>query len=212
MVNGERISVTEATESAYYVKARALKSGLLKMPKKEHITTLQEVVRKYIDERTPLLSPATLRSYEANYKNRFQGYMKENVRTIDYQKMVIDELSEDLSVKSVKNAWTVIAAALKASEIEFKQPKFPQAEHTDRPFLDYEQIEVFMKAIKGHVVEPAALLALHGLRSSELLNIRYNMVDKDGIHVHGAVVRGESGWVEKSTNKIKAPSGPFLFL
>lgn len=74
----------------------------------------------------------------------------------------------------------------------------------ERPYLDADQIPIFLMQIKGKNIEVAALLALSSLRRSEILDLRWDDVDLDNriIHVRGAAVYNED-WklVHKAENK-----------
>ena len=56
---------------------------------------------------------------------------------------------------------------------------------------------------EGDKLEIPILLALHSLRRSEVLGMRWSSIDtkKKVIHVRGATVRGKNGLENKSTNK-----------
>ena len=202
MVNGERISVTEATESAYYVKARALKSGLLKIEKKTVAPTLREVCNGYIDIRENILSPSTVRGYRTIVKTRYKGYMDAPADKIDYQKMINEEASMGISPKTIRNSWLFIKCCLQDKGIKVPDLSTPQVVKKDLPWLDYEQIQSFLdNGIRGYSCEIGALLCLHGLRRSEALAVTKGKVHDGYIHVEGAVVRSEDGPVFKETNK-----------
>jgi integrase len=88
--------------------------------------------------------------------------------------------------------------------VEFAPVNLPQNPKSERPWLDYEQVKTFCKAVQGKDCELAALLALNGLRRSEILHLSADDVDlKSGIiHVRGATVFSPSGaMVDKATNK-----------
>lgn len=166
---------------------------------------LQSVLRSYIDKNDSVLSPATIRGYEVIYKNRFPAYMKKPVREIDFQKMVNAE-AKAVAPKTVKNAWALVSAAFRDAKIPVPEVNLPQIPESDGDFLDYEQIKVFLKAIRGDTCELAALLLLHSLRMSEALKLDAAEDIGDGvIHVRGAIVPGKDNkLVEKKTNKNQA--------
>lgn len=80
----------------------------------------------------------------------------------------------------------------------------PEKEYNEKPFLDPEQIPVFVDAIKGDPIEIAALLELSSLRRSEMFALTWDNVDLENeiIYVHGARVAGDGGkLVHKKQNK-----------
>lgn len=53
----------------------------------------------------------------------------------------------------------------------------PEKEHNEKPYLDQDQIPVFLNAIKGDSIEIAAFLELSSLRRSEMLALTWDKVD-----------------------------------
>ena len=85
--------------------------------------------------------------------------------------------------------------------------RLPQVVANERPFLEPEQIPVFVAAVRGTSVEIPALLALSSLRRSEFMALRWSDVDLGHgvIHVSGAAVYGPDGkLVRKNETKNKS--------
>lgn len=203
MIDGERVSVSAETDKEYYAKAKAIKAGLLEANKSKSGITLKSAIREYIDESENILSPSTIRGYEIIYRNRFSDYMDKDIKTINYQAMLNDE-SKKVSEKTVINAWALVSPALKNAGIVVPNVRKPSVPESDEDWLDYEQIKVFLNAIKGNPAEAAALLALHGLRTSEFIDLDVSQIDDDGIHIRGATVPNKDHkLVHKETNKNK---------
>lgn len=200
-VAGERVSVSAATEEEYYTKARAVKAGLVKAAKSGPKLTLGAAIDKYIKANDKVLSPSTINAYKSYRKTRFQSYMEKDISSIPYQAMVNEEC-KGLSAKTVHNAWRLVTASLRHAGMEQPVVNLPKKPKTERQWLDYQQIETFLAAIRGKPYELGALLALHGLRRSELLHLTAENIDQKFIHVRGASVVGEKNTlVEKKTNK-----------
>lgn len=202
-VAGERMSVSAPTEEEYFAKARAVKAGLVKAAKAGPKLTLGDAIDRYVKANDKVLSPSTVNAYKSYRKTRFQPYMDKDIGSIPYQTMVNEE-SKDLSAKTVHNAWRLVTASLRHAGMEQPQVNLPKKPKTERQWLDYQQIETFLAAVHGKPYELGALLALHGLRRSELLHLTAEDIDleKEIIHVRGASVVGEkNALVEKKTNK-----------
>lgn len=211
----EGVSITETTPELCKTKARAVRAEFLTIEKPEKtedkpIVTIDKLIDDYISSNESLLSPATIRSYKSYKKHHFQSLMALDANSdINYQKHIDAEYKADNSAKTVINAWRLITAALTAANIEIPNAKnlhMPKRVKHEKQFLDYEQIETFLKAIKGESCELVALLALHSLRLSEILALTKDKIDlkKNIIHVRGAVVLGENGLQEKQQNKTAA--------
>lgn len=203
-VNRERVFISADSEDEYYAKARAAKSNLIEIKKASPRLTLGKAIDTFVSDNEHVLSPSTINSYKSYRKTRFQDYMEDDVSAINYQRMVNQECRLGLSPKTVHNAFRLVTASLKHCGAEIPTINLPKKPKTERPWLDYEQISVFLNALRGKPYELGALLALHGLRRSELLHITAEDIDckKGIIHVRGSSVMGaENKLVDKQTNK-----------
>jgi integrase len=117
--------------------------------------------------------------------------------SIPWQRAVSEEAGR-VAAKTLENEWRLVTAALRYAKITPPDVNLPRGVKRERAFLDFEQIEVFIGAIRGDPCELAYLLALHSLRLSEILALREIT---DQIRVRGAMVRGEAGYVVKELNK-----------
>lgn len=208
LIGERRVSITKDTYEACVSEYLALKHGVLEANKKrsKKQKTLSEAVTEYIDARVGLRSPSTIAGYRKDAKNTFRQAMSWNVYTTSdakWQDAIRQERKNGRSSKYIRNAWSLMAAAIE--EATGTRPKvmlYPK-EGKPREFLRPKQIDIFVAAIKGSPAEIPALLALSSLRKSELLALKWENVDfeKQTIKIRGAVVRGESGFVEKPQNK-----------
>lgn len=201
MVDGHRIWITEDNEAAYYIRARAVKAGMIEQAKAAPKDTLVDLIDRYLKDNDAILSPSTLAAYNSLRKNRFPAYMGESISRIPWQLMISRE-TESCSAKTVRNAWQLVSSALKYSKYDVPTVNLPKAARSDRSYLDYTQIQTFLQAIRDDDHEFAYLLALHSLRLSEILALTPGCCDNGVIRVRGAVVRGPSGaYVRKDLNK-----------
>lgn len=201
MIDGRRHRVKGATPEEYAAKARALKLGLVESQREPDKRSLAQIVRAYIDSNTNTLSPSTIRGYEIIYRNRFKDCMNKPISKIDFQRMVNAE-AKIAAPKTVVNAWGLVSAALSAAGEIPPKIKKPAVPASDEDWLDFEQIKVFLGAVRDKPVELAALLALHGLRTSEFLDLTVEQITADGIQIRGATVPDKDNkFVHKDTNK-----------
>lgn len=202
-VNGDRVFISERTEDEYYAKARAAKLNLIEIQKSRPKLTLGTAIDRYVKDSTVALSPSTIKAYKSYRKNRFAKYMDLDIGNIPYQRMVNEEAA-DISPKTLSNVWRLVTASINYVGSTVPKVALPKIPKSTRPWLDYEQIELFTKAIKGKDCELAALLALNGLRRSELLHLTADDIDIDRglIYVRGASVYNDKGqFISKETNK-----------
>jgi integrase len=200
------VPITAATEIecerlAYLKKSEFLagKTHVQKLPKD---MTLQDAMNTFLRKREKTLSPSTLRSYTSYSKNLFPDYRKKKLSQIKWQEMIDDELAT-ASEKTVKNAWSFVSASLKAVGYPVPHVNLAKPVVPDLNFLQPEEITKFCQTLEGRSYEIPALLALHGLRMSELRGLDWKNVDLENglIFVQGARVRGVSGDVDRKQNK-----------
>lgn len=207
MVKGERISISAPSEAEYYTKARAAKLGLIEIKKAAPKMTLGAAIDSYIESNSKTLSPSTIKAYKSYRDNRFQAVIEKDVYSIQNWQKVLNDEFEGISAKTLANAWRLITASLKAQNIPVPEVTLPKSAKANRPWLDFEQINTFLKAVEGTDCELAALLALHGLRRSEILALTSDKINlkKGIIEVNGAMVYDDNGkLIEKATNKNKS--------
>lgn len=202
MIDGKRHTVKGRTMEEYKAKATALKYGIVEADKKPSKLTLRQAIRSYIDNNDAVLDPSTIRGYEIIFRNRFKAFMDRPLESINFQAMINEE-AKRLAPKTVQNSWGLVTASLNA--VKFPYPddiNLPTVVESDEPFLDYEEIKIFCKTIYGREVELAALLALHSLRLSELLDLDVSQIYDGYIHLKGATVTNKDNkLVHKDTNK-----------
>lgn len=203
MINGQRTFVKGVTLAEYRDNVIALKRKLAEVKPKFYDRTLKDIMSSHIEANSNVLSPSTLRGYDAILRTRFLKYQNKKVGTINWQVMVNEETN--CSAKSLANAWGLVTASLTSAGCEHLpkvnlRPVVP----IDYTFLDYEQIDLFLSSIRGNRCEVAMILALHGLRMSELLAVQVSGITETTIEVSGSVVQGrDHKFVEKDSNKNK---------
>lgn len=198
----EGVSVTEDTYEKCKAKAIALRAGYVPVEKKKDAVTLGDLIDKYISDNDGVLSPSTIYNYKSYRKVGFQDIMPLDIHAIDWQVAISDE-ADEFSPKTVRNRWGLITKAMHAAGHHLPPVNLPQPNDSERPWLDFEQIQTFLKVIRGQDCELPALLALHSLRRSEFLALTPEDIDlkKGIIKVDGARVFSTGGMVTKDTNK-----------
>lgn len=205
-IDGVSIPITAKTktecERLATLRKAELLAGKTKVQKTPKETTLKEAMDSYIRSRKSTLSPSTIRSYTIYADNRFINYHNKALSKIKWQDMIDEELTI-VSEKTIKNSWSLVSASLKHVSYPVPSVKLAKVVVPDLNFLQPEEIQPFCAALKGKSYELPVLLALHGLRMSEIRGLAWKNVDlqKSIIFVQGAKVRGVDGEVIKRTNK-----------
>lgn len=209
-VEGKDIAITRPTQKEAEAEAMAIKYGIIEAKDKsaEKRKSLSDAIDAYIEMRSGSASPSTLYAYKRYKANCFQSVMKSDVyKTTDEQwQATIRREAKGKSPKYIANVWGLISSAIFEETGKRPNVKLPAKEQNKRPYLEPEQIETFVKAIKGESIEIPALLELSSLRRSEMLAVKWDDVDMERktINVHGARVYTEDGMVHKKQNKTKS--------
>lgn len=208
--NGRSISITkptarECTAEAMYVKAQYklgydIESYISDGAFSE--LTVGKALERFINERTNILSPSTIRNYRGIARNRFQEAYKASLADdIDWQG-IINREAKEVSPKTLSNAFAVICSVYRNYGLEPPNVTLPTIISKERPYLLPNQIPIFLDAVIGKPCEMSALLALHSLRRSEILALTRDKISDDIIHVEGAVVYDDNNErVFKAKNK-----------
>lgn len=185
-LGGQRISVTEPTEKKAVKKAELLtvqyENGL-KMDVSGPSIKLGVAIDRYIQARENVLSPSTIRGYKAYRTTRFQPYMNRQLNQINWQLAVNAEAKTGCSPKTLKNAWGLIRSVLSENGMDVTVRLPAQIPH-EKEWLTPEQIPMFMSAIRDKPGEIGALLALSGLRRSEIYGLDWENIDLDAKVIH----------------------------
>lgn len=208
-IDGKSISITEPTERAAISKAMAIKDGIIQV-KKTPIAerTLSQAIDLWIADNEYRLSPSTIRGYTSCQKNGFKSLMSMKCGKIT-DKVIATAINNECrhySAKTVVNRWRFIAQVLEWAVDERFEPSLPQVVVEPAEFLDQEELDTFLKSIKGTKVEITALLAISSLRRSEIAALDWDKGDIDlknrWIHVRGSMVPDKDHkMVTKATNK-----------
>lgn len=206
-LNSESIPVTEPTKEQCIATARLIKAEYLAGKRQQNIVeerTLRQILDHYIDSRTNTLSPSTIKGYKKIRDERFKDFVEKRVADIKNWQAMCNAEAKICSPKTLKNAWFLVASALRFSKIQVPDVTLPQVPVKERPYLDPDQIPVFIKAVKGQSCEISALLGLHSLRRSEICALTWDNIDLGNrrILVSGAAVQNDKNEVIiKEVNK-----------
>ena len=114
-LNGESIPITALTEKDCINQARLIKAEYkadkrIERDENKQEQTLGKIVDDYIASRKAVLSVSTISGYKVIRKNRFKTYMDKKPSAIrNWQAVINDETKLDISAKTLKNSWALIA-------------------------------------------------------------------------------------------------------
>lgn len=180
----------------------AFKGGMTSCATKNPSITLRAAVEVYLDDRRDVMSPSTIANYRSYMRTRFQSVIDRPADRVNWQRAISEE-TKLCSAKTIRNAWGLFAPALKEYGIT-PEVKLPPVVKKEKAWLDPTQIKTFVSAVRGKSFEIPALLALMGLRRSEILGLTWENIDLDKniIRIRGSVVYDEDyNFIRKETNK-----------
>lgn len=207
-VDGKRISVVDADKDIAQAKAVALKSGMIEEQKNPKPVTVEKAMDQYIEIRSNVLSPATIRAYKNVSKNYFKQIRTKKLSSVDESiiQSQINLYSKDKSYKTVKNAVSFLISVVSEDHpINIKRLKYPQRIPKEHSYLEADSITKLIDTCRGDVIEIPVLLALWlGMRRSEICALEWEDVDfeRKTVSITKARVPDENNkYVTKNTTK-----------
>lgn len=211
-LNGVSVPVSASTKKECIRQAQLIKAehrAATRVIKPKSDKTLPQLIQEYIDALPPDTSESTIRGYTTIKNTRFLEVKDVPVGNIkDWQKIIDDELAKNISPKTIKNAWSLNKAAMRSAGLDIPDVRLPKLEPAavkrKVEWLEADQILQFVPLLKDTHCEIPAMLALHGLRRSEILAMTYEKIDikNKTIMVHGAAVLNKDGeLVQRNRNK-----------
>lgn len=219
MVKGVRHNVHGKTKDEYYVKARALKTGVIEAKKAPPKKSLSEAMDEYIEFRRGSVSPATIATYKKKKSLYFKDLMQENIYDLTPERIQTEianmltvggEKGKPLSAKTVKDSVMFLNAVLQhaGAKLDLSKLSLPKVQASPYSVLTSQEITTLLKALPGNPCEIQILLALWlGLRRSEIMALEKEDFDQDHktVTISKAIVRDDNGeWVSKGTKTAKS--------
>jgi integrase len=206
--NGKRYSVTldykPTTKEATMIMAEKLAlSGV----KANGRMTVLDASRQYIESRSNILSPTTLREYRrtVNYLERiepdFMGTHIDKIEQNDIQ-CVVNRLAADKSPKTVRNYSGFIGSVFASYRPSFVyRVDLPMKRPAEAYTPNLEDVQRILKAVEGTRYDVPFHLAVFGLRRSEICALTEHDLDGNQLRINKALVWDGSQWVTKDYPK-----------
>lgn len=186
-------------------EAVILLATVLKKKPSRNNQTFDDACEAYIDSKSNVLSPTTIRTYQITRKAVTEEFSQKHITmitTMDVQKEV-NRWSAKLAPKTVKNYASFVISVLKAAEIDIKYVKLPQNVKKSFYIPSKDDIKKIHDQIKGTNFEIPFFLMCFGLRRSEVCALTIDDLDGTELSINKALVLDENKkWV------IKLPKTP----
>lgn len=166
--------------------------------------TVLDALNAYIDNRSAVLSPSTVRSYKGIVSARIEGtdIAKKDAASLtltDVQKWINNEVKDKLSAKTVKDHLSLLRSATRSynKRIEWEDLALPQVQRFQGYTPTDKDIKALLKYTHGQsdpTLYRAILLTAFGpLRRSEVCALTIGDIRGNAVTINKALVRNESG-------------------
>ncbi len=156
--------------------------------------TVHGAIQHYIDVKSNVTSPATIRGYNIILRNRLQRIMNVPVSRLtmsDIQAAINDD-AKRLSPKTIRNTNALLKSAIELVSPQFKYSvTLPQKIKPDITIPSETEMLNIFKAARGTKIETAIYLAaMCGMRRSEIVALKWSDVDLENgtISINSAAV------------------------
>lgn len=157
--------------------------------------TFREALSNYIEQRTPVLSPASIREYKRAQKN-FSDLDDMLINEITQEKIQthVNAFTKDHSPKSVRDNHAMISAVMRMYRPDFAlNTVLPQKTRPDLYIPSDEDIRRIMAAAADTEMELPILLAAFGpMRRGEICALQYEDISGCRVHVCRNMVQDEN--------------------
>lgn len=164
--------------------------------------TLRQAYEKYIEMKSNVLSPTTIRAYKSMSKFTFQAIMDMPIEKITSTlvQIEINTLSATAKPKSVRNAYGLLNAVISTFYPHLTiRITLPQKEKPSLYIPDDNEIKKLLKRVEGKTIEVPILLAAFGpMRRSEICALTSEDLNGNIVTVNKALVRSGNGWQIKT--------------
>lgn len=198
--HGHRYRITVDHKPSNTEAVRLLAKTIKKKPNANN-PTFAEAYDGYIESKSAILSPATIRGYDVIFRavpEEFKQTHLASVTAIGLQSLV-NGFSVSHSPKSTRNFSGLILAVLRAYGFEVESPKLPQKVSKDIYIPTEEDVRAVLEEVAGTEYEVAIRLAVYGLRRSEICALTPEDLNGNILTVNKALVRGREEWHIKQT-------------
>ena len=162
--------------------------------------TLSQAYERYIDSKSNILSPSTLRGYKASQRNDFQHLMPYQLcqLTNDIIQTAINEISAINSPKTVRNKYNLLSSVLKSYRPDLRlHIRLPKNKKPTVHVHTEQTIHLLLSKANDRLRVPILLAAFGGLRRSEICALTPDDFTDKGVNINKAKVYGEDGYVIK---------------
>ena len=181
---------------------KAIASCLKDKPTLSINGTVRQCVAGYMESKSNVLSPSTIKGYTSMIKqidDRFMD-MKMSDLTLPILQNEINRYAIDHSPKSVSNYSGFLTTVARFVGLGIQSPTLPTKERSQAYIPSKNDIKRIVDYFKDTEYEAAILLSIYGLRRSELMALTLDDLSGNVLTVNKAKVEATEGrWITKTT-------------
>lgn len=203
MYKGQMYTVTFEHKPTQKEAMLAMAKELEKVQGKYESLTFRVAAERYLESKTNVLSPSTMRGYRGIIRQISDSFLSQNVHDItalDVQ-TEINLLAKRCSPKTVRNHHGFISAVLSVFYPSLKlNTTLPQKSKNEPYIPSDEDVRKILEYAKGTEYEIPIVLACYGMRRSEICALTPDDINGDVVSITKAKVQDENfEWVTKAT-------------
>jgi integrase len=203
MVDGKRVGKEFDTQHEALFWAAGLKTKQQEYKRNPSKMTVTQAVDRYIESKSSVLSPSTIRGYRGIQETRMDDILEVHLEDLTQERVQrwVNGLAKRVSAKTVANAHGLLSTVLREYRPSMVlRTTLPQKVRPDIQIPSESDLKDIMAAAKGTRYElPIALAIWLGLRQSEIVGLTWDCFKGDTLHIRQAVVEGENGPEQKGT-------------
>ena len=164
--------------------------------------TLRQCISGYIEAKSNVLSPSTIRNYNLLKRQISDLLIDMPIKDITHPILQneVNRYSQNHSPKSVANFSGFLVSVCRFVGLDIKSPTLPQKIRSDAYIPTKDDIRRICEYFKGSEYEAGILLSIYGLRRSELCALTLSDLEGNVLTINKALVENEhKEWVIKAT-------------
>lgn len=213
MQDGKTVSITVDHKPTTKEATRLIQKKMTGISDK---TPFGIAAEKYIDSKTNVLSPSSIRGYRTILKcqipSDFADIPIERINLPRIQ-FLINKAANTYSAKTVRNLSGFVMSVCSFYGLDLKSPTLPRKENKEEYIPSQEDIQRILTEVKGTKYEVPFILGTLGLRRSEICALAPEDLNGNVLSINKALVLNENNeWTlkhitktDKSTRQIVVP-------
>ena len=201
--DGRRVGKQFDTQEEAIYWAAGIKTRQKELSRSPSNLTVEQAIDRYIETKSVILSPSTIRGYNGIKKSRIEQIKHFRLADLTQEKIQrwVNALAKNHSPKTVANAHGLISAVMSEYRPDMTlRTTLPRKERAEIKIPSEADLKAIIKESRGTKYElPIALAIWLGMRRSEIVGLTWDCIEGNTLHVRNAVVLGETGNVKKGT-------------